>query len=655
MRITFARIGADETIRFAVEELEKYLYKIDNEIMVDIRLYDAYDKSVNNVIWVGAIPDFDGMKKVKEIKYDDAILIDVVNSNGVILGNNPRATLIAAYRFLKELGVNFIRPGRDGEMIDVYSIAKIDVHINEVPSYRHRGVVIEGPVGYMHVKDMIDYLPKLGLNSYYFQFFKPLAFFKKWYGHLTNKYFEDEGLTDEDIEHIYFALKEEVKKRNLILHAVGHGWTLEPFKIYNSGWDKFDDAVIPDDARKYFAQIDGKRGLFKNIPLNTNLCYSNPEARKMVVDVVVKYCQEHPEVDVLHFAFADDFNNHCECENCNLNPSDYYVMFLNEIDEEFIKLGIDVKIQTDCYGDTLLPPKVERIKYPDRHPIEFCPITRSYTKSYKDIDFDNLPTPKPYVKNKNVMPKTLEENIAYFFEWRKQGSSDSFCFEYHLMWDHMKDPGYYDFTKTLFYDMQNLDLLDLNGSLSCQLNRTGYPTGLPMQLMADALWDKTCDFEERTSAYFKMAFGLEGESVKKYMSDISAAFDIVYMRHEKPRVSKEAENNFSKAIQVLINYENTIDENISKSTGNLKKSWEYLKLHNKYTQKLARGMIYIAKGDKEKGKEVYEELLEEVRRNEMKYHKVHDELYYYAAIEDALIFDYEVDFYSDENASILPQ
>ena len=44
-------------------------------------------------------------------------LIDVKNGAGVITGANNRAVLIAVYRFLRELGCRWLRPGAENEVI----------------------------------------------------------------------------------------------------------------------------------------------------------------------------------------------------------------------------------------------------------------------------------------------------------------------------------------------------------------------------------------------------------------------------------------------------------------------------------------------------------------------------------------------------------
>ena len=57
-----------------------------------------------------------------------------------------------------------MRPGADGERIPQKEIDSPTVYVREAASYRHRGVCIEGADSYDNIRDMIDFLPKVGLN-----------------------------------------------------------------------------------------------------------------------------------------------------------------------------------------------------------------------------------------------------------------------------------------------------------------------------------------------------------------------------------------------------------------------------------------------------------------------------------------------------------
>ncbi len=46
----------------------------------------------------------------------------------------------------------------------------------------------------------------------------------------------------------------------------------------------------------------------------------------------------------------------------------------------------------------------------------FAPITRTFEKSYADVDYDQgIPTPNQYIRNKIILPNSLEENLSYLF------------------------------------------------------------------------------------------------------------------------------------------------------------------------------------------------------------------------------------------------
>ena len=172
MRITLAKIGNDKTVNFAVDELYKYLKKIDFDSIVEICSFEKYNPDVENVIWVGMDESFSAeMPEVKDASLDDAILIDVSDMAGKISGNNPRAVLIAVYRFLKELGCAWVRNSSDGEIIPQYSLTPVSMYINEAASYRHRAICIEGSITCEHVIDTLDWIPKAGMNGYYVQYY----------------------------------------------------------------------------------------------------------------------------------------------------------------------------------------------------------------------------------------------------------------------------------------------------------------------------------------------------------------------------------------------------------------------------------------------------------------------------------------------------
>lgn len=597
MRFIIARIGDNETIAFAASEVQRLIKEMDGSVSVELRKYKAKDQTVKNAVWIGV----DGSV---ERSNDDRIFIDVKNADGVISGSNERAVLIAAYRFMYELGCRFLRPGKDGEKVPKRALApeNINVCVNEAASYRHRAMCIEGSVSSEHVYNMIDWMPKVGMSGYFTQFFSPSEFFKRYYKRYyenpENRDFGNE-LTNDDVDRIMDSLMDDIKKRGLDYHAVGHGWTCAPFGLDASGWYKYEGE--PDEEiRSILAQTDGKRQFRYGIPLNTNLCYSNDTVREKMVNSIVDYCKTHEEVTYLHFWLADGSNNHCECANCQAKtPADYYVLMLNDLDEKLEKEGIDTKIVCLIYNDLMWTPETEKIKNPDRFVLMFAPISRTYSVSYADIDMNEKVELTPYVRNKNVRIKSVAEAVARLKKWQtEQKCGDSFLFDYHLMWDHHYDPGYYEVAKILQKDMASLDKIGTNGMVSCQLLRTALPTALPMYAMAQTLWNKNKTFEEIAKEYFTAAFGEDADVVENYMATLSELFDPVLLRGDKPFENEEMIKQYGKAKQVIDDFKNTYIVKMADTS----KDWEYLSYHAEMAKLYADAYIYYFAGNEEESK-----------------------------------------------------
>ncbi|HOJ11959.1 MAG TPA: DUF4838 domain-containing protein [Clostridiales bacterium] len=606
----------DSVADFAVSELKKYLKmmmpeSININICKDENCSTCYEKNIK----LGLLEQFDiDNSEVENDLFDDVIHIDVDGLCGVIAGSNARSILLGVYRFLHEAGCRWVRPGIDGEYIPEKDMNNVNVKLHEKAAYRHRGLCIEGAVSYENMAENIEWAPKVGFNSYFIEFITPYTFFDRWYSHKYNKYKKPEHLTVEMVQEFTAQLEKEIKKRGLVYHAVGHGWTCEPFGIPGLGWD-METYELDEETRKYFAEVNGKRDIWHGVPLNTNLCYSNLEARKKVVDYCADYVLKNNQIDVLHFWFADDVNNHCECEECRKAiPSDFYVKLLNELDDEFTRRGIKAKIVFLLYVDLLWTPEKEKIKNPDRFLILFAPITRTYSSPYSTEKFDGqLPQ---YNRNKLEFPRSVLENIAYLREWQKMFDGDSLVYEYHFMWDHYNDPGYYDMAKVLFEDIKRLKELKLNGLISDQTQRSFLPTGFGMYLMGRALWNNALEFEDIANDYFSNAFGDDGLKCKRYMEELSKLFNPVYIRGEKGRENKEAAVNLAKVKGVVGSFLPVIKKNIKYENNCIAKSWEYLEFHAGLVTRLADAFKARAEGNETVAAKLWEETSDYAQCNE---------------------------------------
>ena len=498
----------------------------------------------------------------------DRIVIEVKAGVGRIAGVSPRAVLIAVYRFLYELGCRWTCPDEAGEHIPMRPLdpKEINVMLDETPSYRYRGVCMEGAISEKNVLDMIAFLPRVGMNTYFIQFFRPTNFFRNWRENPVNPEHEMGPYKPEELDEIHERIVREIKKRGLDHQAIGHGWTCEPYGVAGDGWRPVDADALPAEFMDAIAVMDGEKKLYAGSPLMTNLCYGRKDVRRRLVTAVADYCEGHPGVSAVHFWLSDGHANFCECERCrDIRPADQYVELLNEIDAELTARGLTTKIVFLAYFDLIFPPLHARLSNPERFILMLAPNSRTYTESYADgiEEAKHLPS-IPFLRNRwlwrsedktaSRMPYSTAEVLSCLRDWREVFSGDGFLFDYYLIWDHVKDPGYMSVSDVIFRDMKALGDIGLNGTVNCQYTRCAFPVGLPMYGMARALWNKNADYDEVANEYFTTEFGKKGGAVRAYLEELTRRFHLSYLRNERRRLAPELAADFDSVPALIAEF-----------------------------------------------------------------------------------------------------
>ena len=631
VRVVIRPLGDHPTIHFAAEELARYLGRmLGDGVPVVVQAAAQYEPAAQGNpapedLWLGigtAIPPA-RVPAVDDPSLDDCIALDVRAGRGYIVGPNPRSVLLGVYRFLAEVGCRWVRPGADGELIPRRGVEGLSARVCERASYRHRGICIEGAVSAENVAEIIDWAPKVGFNAYFTQFREAYTFFERWYTHRNNPTLQPEPFGVERAREYVVRAVQEIKRRDLIYHAVGHGWTCEPLGISGLSWES-REYDLPEDVKQYLAEVNGVRAIWQGVPLNTNLCYSNPEVRRLIAQNIADYAQEHADIDVLHFWLADGANNQCECEACRKSiPSDFYVQMLNELDEMLAQRGLKTRIVFLIYVDLLWPPEVERLQHAERFILMFAPITRTYSKDFSVQNAEvSLP---PYQRNQLQFPSNVDENVAFLRGWQRLFNGDSFDFDYHLMWDHYQDPGQMATARLLSRDIALLRAIGLNGFMSCQVQRAFFPTGLPMVVLGRTLWDDQLPFEEIAADYFRSAYGVDGARCQGYLAQLSELFDPPYLRGEEPQVSEQAAERFARIPEVVRAFQPLIERNLAAASDACRAaSWRYLQLHADLCIRFAGVLEARARGEKERSLARWQELVGKVQRQEMALQPVFD-------------------------------
>ncbi len=635
--------GDDTVTDFAICELKRYIRTMDRSAIVDVILWKkGYELSGKGIL-IGINDELATLvPEVEDNELDDAIAIKVENGNGYITASNPRSVLIAVYRFLREVGCSFVRPGPEGDIIPEKNALEDTVNVVEAASYRHRGVCIEGAPNFEHIADLVDWLPKNAMNGYFTQFGTPRGFIRRWYNHTYNPTMENEPITDDEIEGLVIALENEIFRRGLMYHTIGHGWTcIDAFNINNKNdWVRGQTKPCPEYAQ-YIALINGKREpLPRNSPGDTNLCYSMPYVRNAMTDAVVEYCKTHPKTAYLHFWLADGLNNHCECENCKkMVPADWYVTMLNELDEKLTAEGLDTRVVFLIYVDLLWEPQQVKINHPERFTLMFAPITRDYSNSFKLdklVDLDNYEL-APYVRNNLPMPYAVEENVARLRRWQKMFGGDSFDFDYHLMWAHYSDPSYMHIARIMYEDMVGLEDIGLNGMNSCQEQRIFFPSGIVMEVMARALWNKKESFEDICADYFDRCYGKDGKKVYEFFDTLGRLFDAPALRGQaviradgydgasQPDGSVDRDSQLAalrKIKPTIESFSKTVSENKNQENYGLSQSWFYLEQYLPYADMLADAFIAKFEDNNKLAYELYVKFKDYICEIEPRIHRV---------------------------------
>ena len=592
-------------VDYAAEELKKYLRMMMTECgEIDI----SYDPKAETGFRLGLMQDFGlDISDAEDPVLDDILYIKADAEGGIIAGDNPRSVLLAVYEYLRQQGCRWLFPGVDGEFIPAVEGLKPNEYRHK-PSCRYRGQCNEGAEYQGNMLESIEFTPKLGMNVFMIEFLNPMVYYKRYYDHQHNtENRPPEPVTDQTVLQWKRQCEAEISRRGLQFHDMGHGWGTEAIgidsSVRNAGGE--NDKKIPPETRQYLALQNGERKLVSDTPNYTQFCMSNDIARGKVVQYIADYAQLHTNVDYLHIWLGDAINHHCECENCQKKtPSDWYMIMLNEVDEELTRRNLDTRAVFIVYTDTVWPPETEKLINPKRFTLLLAPISRSYTESLPAVS-RNAQT-KPYERNKLVMPKTLEENFAYFTKWKEMWKGANLAYEYHF-WRHQYfDVGGIQLNKIINEDVRSYKKHDVNGIIQDGSQRSFFPTGLVFYTYGRTLFDSSLTAEQLEEEYFSCAFGEDWKQFRDYLAELGEAFDFGYMEGEKsadPKRSAYYNPEHVKSLQTV----RSITEKgraLIKAHYNMPYrpqtvSVRLLEVHAEYADLLADALIPKALGDDE--------------------------------------------------------
>ncbi|WP_242984584.1 DUF4838 domain-containing protein [Clostridium sp. chh4-2] len=591
------RTRNSKILEYSSRELASYLSRMMPEALITFN-NESYEADFTICLAVSDLHHQYQMKPLPDPYLDDQYIIQTGPGGGTIAGSNERSVLLGVYQYLHLLGCRFLAPGRQYESAPLLTnIEDLYQSCQKTASLRHRGVCIEGANSLSNIIDFIDWLPKLGYNGFFLQFKLPYTFMARWYHHELNPLLKPEDFPVEKAEEYTKILQEEIKKRGLLLHQAGHGWTGEALGFPSSDW-KSVKATLPAEKKQMAALLNGKRDFFHGIPINTNLCYSNPEVIRAFTEQVTNYVKERPDIDYLHVWLADEYNNVCECDACRKTTlPDQYICLLNQVDRQLSDMGIATKIVFLLYQELLWPPKHEYFHNPDRFVLMFAPISRTFESSYQIKDsYSDIPE---YKRNQIILPINLDENMAYLKAWQKQFKGDSFVYDYPLGRAHYGDLGYHHISRVISEDIKQIEKMGLNGYVSCQELRSFFPNSLPNYVMGYTLFDTSCRFEDIRDEYFQAAYGSGWQCALQYLSLLSDLCSCDYFNGKGERKDEKIAANTKQLLDAVEHFLPERPADIpAQSPANL--FWKQLDYHKDYSLRLGKALLLLSEGHTEK-------------------------------------------------------
>lgn len=568
MEIIIETRNVEKTLSYAKEELYRYL-----QVML------AGEEGVFSV----------SLEVLDCPKAMDGFSVGMNAAGGRIIGNNPRSILLGVYDYLHHLGCRFLTPDKGTEVVPRIAKENLTASYSKTASFYHRGVCIEGANSAENVLDFIEWLPKVGYNSFFLQFKVPYVFLSRWYHHDKNPLKEAEDFSMEDAGKWLKRFQQEMAKRSLLLHQVGHGWTGEVLCGGTVGSWEAAQNQMPLEKAPMAALVNGKRDFFMGVPANTNLCFSNPDTVETFADQVMAYVQENPDVDYLHIWLADEFNNVCECEDCRKTTvSDQYVELLNELDRRLTEEKKNTRLVFLLYQELLWPPVREKLHNPDRFVLMFAPISRTFEKSY-DLSNEDQQIPA-YIRNQITLPTNLGENLAFLKGWQQQFAGESFAYDYPLGRAHYGDFGYLHISRIISQDIKQLHKMGLDGYISCQELRAASPNMLPNYVMGYTLFDESASVDDLIQEYYQAAYPEAPRMALNYLQQLSDLSSCDYLNGKGSRTDDDIAGRMTRIMEIC-RQQRVLLENAAESI-----HWEVLRHHNEYILRLSAAMAELASG-----------------------------------------------------------
>ncbi len=258
-------------------------------------------------------------------------------------------------------------------------------------------------------------------------------------------------------------------------------------------------------AEQYFEQHPEYFSLRKGIRLkeNSQLCLTNPDVLKIVVDSVRIWIKREPQARAYAVAQNDNIN-FCECHQCSSvaareeSQSGPLIRFVNQVAEAISHEFPEKKISTFAYQYSRKPPKF--LKPRPNVAIRLCSIECCFAHAYNECPMNH-------------------EFLKDFMGW-KAITDQIYIFDYVVNFTHLLAP-YPNFNILqknikILYDHGVQEILE-EGAF--QSSGAEFAT-LRMYLLARLMWNPEADVNEIIDDFMTGYYGRGGLYVSRYFKEL---------------------------------------------------------------------------------------------------------------------------------------
>ena len=231
----------------------------------------------------------------------------------------------------------------------------------------------------------------------------------------------------------------------------------------------------------------------------------------------------------------------------------------------------------------------------------------------------------------------VNDNLAYFLEWKRAFSGDMAAFEYHFWRHQYLDVSGIRLARILYNDNLGYKKLGLSGICQNGSVRSFFPTGFAFYLHARSMFDTSLSFDGIMQEYFSCAFGNRWQHVADYLERIAEAFSMEYLEGERSDAPEDClyyapthVESLKSTKQMIEHARKLINESKGAASSRIESySWRLLDFHADYLDMLGDVMIAKAAGDDDAA---------DVRYNKMCKAMGEREVYFEGCYDHALLF-----------------